>query len=424
MSRRLSILIVMVIVISISLYAQKDSVLRAKNQEYINKGTSLPERFNRIGEVFVQTLKNELEDIVDHDKWKEYGLQNKKIYLFISFNKVQKGSDMTLEGVLGTGSKAMKLFKTAVYDMLANAIKSAINNDQNLKKYIVTLSADPRVLKAAIAETGDPMYNPTGKLSSALMDSMNANYHFFFEPAIPNKIYLSGGVDIIEINREIASTFNYEMDAGELFNEYQPLQTPPAPPGLKEIQPGNTPVNPLPVSIICKRRGETDGLEISPNTVFYTGDRIWFDITLPQLGGYFLVYAQDSRGNVFNLFPGTTQAVKEGKFKFPYHLENYTTEVLKTAREQSQDLPKNKIRIGGYTLDENTGSENIFFYYANERNEKLEKYLLDHAKEVGKDIQFKGFDNSIEKYTPGDVNASISKPLLHYTETHLSLKHE
>ncbi|MCU0290288.1 MAG: hypothetical protein MUF15_28370 [Acidobacteria bacterium] len=98
--------------------------------------------------------------------------------------------------------------------------------------------------------------------------------------------------------------------------------------------------------------------------------------------------------------------------------------MLKAAREQSQDLPKNKIRIGGYTLDENTGSENIFFYYANERNEKLEKYLLDHAKEVGKDIQFKGFDNSIEKYTPGDVNASISKPLLHYTETHLSLKHE
>ncbi|MCU0290287.1 MAG: DUF4384 domain-containing protein [Acidobacteria bacterium] len=319
MSRRLSILIVMVIVISISLYAQKDSVLRAKNQEYINKGTSLPERFNRIGEVFVQTLKNELEDIVDHDKWKEYGLQNKKIYLFISFNKVQKGSDMTLEGVLGTGSKAMKLFKTAVYDMLANAIKSAINNDQNLKKYIVTLSADPRVLKAAIAETGDPMYNPTGKLSSALMDSMNANYHFFFEPAIPNKIYFSGGVDIIEINREIATTFNYEMDTGEFFNDYQSLQPTPPPPGLKEIQPANTPVNPLNISIICKRQGETDGLEISPNTVFYTGDRIWFDITLPQLGGYLLVYAQDSRGNVFNLFPGTTQAVKEGKFKFPYH---------------------------------------------------------------------------------------------------------
>jgi hypothetical protein len=94
------------------------------------------------------------------------------------------------------------------------------------------------------------------------------------------------------------------------------------------------------------------------------------------------------------------------------------------AREQSVDLPGNKLRIGGYTLDENTGSENIYFYYSNQRDKKLENYLEKYAAEVGKDIKFKGFESNVEKYTPDDVNASISTPLLHYTETHLSLKHE
>jgi len=420
------LIIIPVVLFSFFLHAKTDARLRAKNQNYINGGSTLPERFNRVGEVFVQALKKEVEDIIDHDKWQEYRLKDKKIYLFISFKRVQKPGDVTVDTILSPGDKALNLLRVVVYDMLANAIKSAINHDEKLKNYIVTLSVDPRLLKAAIAETGDVMYNPAGKLNFARMDSMNANYHFFFEAfRNTNKIALSGRADIIEINHEIASTFNYEMEVKELFQKYfQPPQPVPGPPPLEQIRPGNVEVNPLKVSIICKRQGEADSFEISPNDVFYSGDRIWLDITLPQLGGYLLVYARNSHGKVFNLFPGTKKAIKEGKYKFPYHLENYTTEVLKVAREQSENLPKNKLRIGGYTLDENTGSENIFFYYANERNKKLEKYLEEHAEEVGKDIQFKGFASTIEKYTPGDIGASIGIPLLYYRETRLSLKHE
>jgi hypothetical protein len=123
-------------------------------------------------------------------------------------------------------------------------------------------------------------------------------------------------------------------------------------------------------------------------------------------------------------FPGTKKAIKEGKYKFPYHLENYSTEVLKLAREESEDLPVNKLRIGGYTLDENTGSENIYFYYSNQRDKRLENYLEKYAVDVGQDITFKGFESTVEKYTQRDVNASISTPLLYYTETQLSFKHE
>jgi hypothetical protein len=427
MNRRLSIFIMMLaVLLSVQMPAKKDTRLRVKNQEHINRGQTLPERFNRMGEVFVEALKTEVQDIIDKNKWKELGLEERKIYLFISFKKVEKAGEVTLDKILNPGDKSLNLLKIAVYEMLANAIKSAINNDLKLKDYIVTLSVDPGTLQAVIAETGDPMYNQSKKLEFSRMDSMNANYHFFFEAfQQTNKIVLGGRADIIERNHEIASTYNYEISAKELFDKYSGQKNPvPDPPPINEINLQHVEVNPLKVSIICKRKEESTSFEVGPHVVLYTGDRIWFDITLPELGGYLLVYAKDSHGKVFNLFPGTQKAIREGKYRFPYHLENYSTEVLKVAREQSVDLPGNKLRIGGYTLDENTGSENVYFYYSNQRDKRLENYLEKYAAEVGKDIKFKGFESKVEKYTPDDVNASISTPLLHYTETHLSLKHE
>jgi len=234
MTRRFSILIIILAVLfSFSLHAQKDARLRSQNQKYINEADSLPERVNRMGEVFVQALKKEVEDIIEHNKWQEYRLRDKKIYLFISFKKVESARDVTLGSILTPGEKSLNLLRIVVYDMLANAIKSAINHDEKLKNYIVTLSVDPQLLKAAIAETGDTMYNPARRLDFARMDSMNANYHFFFEAfKNTNKIALSGRADIIEINHEIASTFNYEMEAKELFEKY--FQTP-----FKETGQGN-----------------------------------------------------------------------------------------------------------------------------------------------------------------------------------------
>jgi hypothetical protein len=379
-----------------------------------------------MGEVFVKALKTEVEDIIDKNKWEELGLKERKIYLFISFKKVEKAMDVTLDKILNPGDKSLNLLKIVVYDMLANGIKSAVTHDRKLKNYIVTLSVDPGILKAAISETDAPMYNQSKKLEFSRMDSMNANYHFFFEAfQKTNKIVLGGRADIIERNHEIATTYNYEIAAKELFDEYSGQKNPvPDPPPISEINRQHAEVNPLKVSIICKRKEESTSFEVSPHVVLYTGDRIWFEITLPELGGYLLVYAKDSHGKVFNLFPGTRKAIKEGKYKFPYHLENYSTEVLKLAREKSQDLPGNKLRIGGYILDENTGSENIYFYYSNQRDTRLEKYLEEYAVDVGKDIKFKGFESTVEKYTQSDVNASIKRPLLHYRETVLSLKHE
>jgi hypothetical protein len=379
-----------------------------------------------MGEVFVEALKKEVAYIIDKKKWKDYGLKERKIYLFISFKKVEKTKNITLDTILNPRDKSLNFLKIVVYEMLANAIKSAINHDRKLKNYIVTLSVDPETLKAAIAESGDPMYNQSKKLEFSQMESMNTNYHFFFEAfEKTNKIALSGRADIIERNKEIASTYNYEMAAKELFDKYfEQKKRIPDPPPISEINRQNAEVNPLKVLIICKRKEESTSFEVGSNVVLYSGDRIWFDITLPELGGYLLVYAKDSHGRVFNLFPGTKKAIKEGKYKFPYHLENYSTEVLKVAREQSENLPGNKLRIGGYILDEKTGSENIYFYYSNQRDRKLEKYLKEHAEEVGKDIKFRGFESNVEKYTQSDVNASIQTPLLHYRETKLSLRHE
>jgi len=420
MNRRLSIfIIILAVLVSLQLHAKMNAKLRAKRQKYINQAQKLTERFNRLGEVFVQGLKKEVEDIIDKNRWKALGLKERKIYLFISFKKLESTRDVTLDSILTYDEKALKYLKTVVYNMLANAIKSAINHDRKLKNYIVTLSPDPQTLKAAIAETGDPMYNQSKKLEFSNMDSMNANYHFFFEAfKKTNKIALNGGADIIEMNHEIATTYNYEVSAKELFDKYY---TEPLP--VNKIKAQNVELNSLDVSILCKRKGERDSFQVSPNHVFYSGDRIWFDIILPELGGYLLVYAQDSHGKVFNLFPGTEKAAMAGKYKIPFHLKNYSTEVLKVVMEQSQGLPKNKVRIGGYTLDEKAGNENIFFYYSHQRNKDIEKYLEEYAVDVGKDIKFKGFDTTVEKYTQGDVDASIKRPILHYRKTML-IKHE
>jgi len=154
---------------------------------------------------------------------------------------------------------------------------------------------------------------------------------------------------------------------------------------------------------------------IGSGSIVHTGGLYWFDIKLPQMHGYLIVYQVDSKGKVFNLFPGTKGALLNGHYKVPYHLfYDCSTNILEVAAKSSKDLlEQNKIRIGSYKFDETIGEEQFFFYYSNERSTELERYLGNKIS-VGKD--YKGTVPGEEPKSPklGKLKlekSKINKPL-------------
>lgn len=149
---------------------------------------------------------------------------------------------------------------------------------------------------------------------------------------------------------------------------------------------------------------------ISSGSVVHSGGVYWFDIELPEMHGYLIVYQIDSKGKIFNLFPGTKEALNKGHYKVPYNLfYDCSTNHLEIAAKNSEGLiEKNIIRIGSYKFDKTVGDEQFFFYYSNERSPKL-KNFLSGAIPVGKDISpFKG---TVPEEEPESLKLRINHPL-------------
>lgn len=180
------------------------------------------------------------------------------------------------------------------------------------------------------------------------------------------------------------------------------------------------------LNIYYQSPGSNEKLKISTNQTVEAEGQIWFEIKLTELGGYLLAFLRDSSGKMFNLFPGTKQAVIDGYYRVPYHLNNPRTDVQRTAADNTMNmnLPLERILIGGYIFDDAKGDEIFHFYYLDKREKGLEQIIKD-ALETGKDITLmKGVLRKVTRFYPINFDRTIDRPIFYRNELKLRFKHK
>lgn len=170
-------------------------------------------------------------------------------------------------------------------------------------------------------------------------------------------------------------------------------------------------------------------ITITHEQTVQTRGKIWFEIRVPEPGGYLLAFLEDSAGDRFNLFPGTRNAVVNGYYRIPEHLLNPRTEAQKLAAQNAGlfQLASNTVMIGGYTFDETKGEETFHFYYMEKRNTFFED-IVGSAQDIGKDVTLlkstKGVETTLSGFEHGDVNKVIDKPIFYRNTLKLRFKHD
>jgi hypothetical protein len=191
--------------------------------------------------------------------------------------------------------------------------------------------------------------------------------------------------------------------------------------------PANKSIKKLEImNIYYKAPGSAEKIKIFSDQTVKSGGKIWFEIKLPELGGYLLVHLTDSQGKMFNLFPGTKQAVKDGYYRVPYCLNNPRTEVQKAAADSTIDLglPLDRILIGGYIFDKTKGDEIFHFYYRDKRDIRLET-TIEKAIDTMHDMPLmKGILKRIERFDPRSFDRKVDKPMFYQNELKLKFEHE
>lgn len=150
------------------------------------------------------------------------------------------------------------------------------------------------------------------------------------------------------------------------------------------LLPGKKSENPS-ISALYRCPDCIDVRKIKDGSVVHSNGKIWFDVKLPKLNGFLIVYQVDSKGKIFNLFPGTADALKDGRYKIMHDLYyRPPTNILKVAAINSEKLIKDDIiRIGSFQFDDTVGEEQYFFYYSKKRNLEIERFLME-ATPLGK----------------------------------------
>jgi hypothetical protein len=219
----------------------------------------------------------------------------------------------------------------------------------------------------------------------------------------------------------------FQDEIRELRQDLQNIRT--ANKNLKNILkiPPNEKIGQLEVSrLLYKAPGQDEPVAISQTQTVQAGGKIWFEIQLPEPGGYLLAYLEDSMGRKFNLFPGTRHAAVNGYYRIPYHLNNPRTQIQKLAAYNTIafNLPLNKIMIGGYTFDQIKCDEIFHFYYFDKRNEIFES-IVGRSKDIGKDMpQMRGILDTASGFDPQTMNKTIDSPIFYKSDLTLRLKHE
>jgi hypothetical protein len=180
------------------------------------------------------------------------------------------------------------------------------------------------------------------------------------------------------------------------------------------------------LNIYYQPPGSNEKIKISKNQTVEDYGEIWFEIKLPELGGYLLAFLRDSSERMFNLFPGTKKAVRDGYYRVPYCLNNPRTEVQEKAANNTIDkqLPLDRILIGGYKFDKTKGDEIFHFYYLDKRDKRLEN-IIERAIDTKKDIPLKkGILNEVSRFDPQKFDKRINRALYYRNELKLTLKHK
>jgi hypothetical protein len=410
--------LVLVFLCTVHLHSKKDEDNRAYWNNRISSAPNTAEKFNLLGEKIVEDLKAQVEYIIAKDKWTEYRLFNQKINLLVSLKKIDKKEMEALRGLKEDEKfplekvfdiKKVYCLELYAYDLLSGALKSAIEKDTKLKKYITILSVDTESLKEAIMETEDPIYKPTGRLKYGEMQALNANYYCTFK--ILRKagkfIFNSGHANLIEKGHEIGNTANFEFKARELFEECETKSTPAGllpNPGMFDAA-GAGKIKPLNNPVTWYRTGSNlEWKTIAPGATVRSGGEISFALDLPVKRGYLLIFLMDQRGKPVNLFPGTKKALRNKRYNVPDDLYNPTTEVLQDSAEGTRTsfgrLDTGQVQTAVYTFDNNPGKETFYFYYSSKIDAQLEEFLskaADTGKNI-KEIKTKGIEDQTKVF--------------------------
>jgi hypothetical protein len=369
-----------------------------ENQAYIDAGKDLDDCMNRLGIVLVDYIEKRVAKIKEKE-WKNLRLGD-KLYLLLLFNRLDMDSPFNLE-------EFKNPLKLEIYRRLANAMGRAIENRDKLLKKTGILYFDVEKLKQVIAGTGKPIIDRKHRKQLGLLKAENAVYEIFLSVNRKDKkISIGGNIVTIETGNLLGFSDNYNIPAETLIDQY-----------CKDIKP-------LEISkIYYQAPGTGKPIEIPHGATVEANGKIWFEIILPELGGYLLGYLKDSRGNTYNLFPGSRNAIINGDYRIPYNLGNPCTDIHETAAMNgiTANLPMNRILIGGYTFDDKSGTEVFSFFYSAERNKMLE-HIIKEAENIGKNIpKMKGVYPGADRF-PADKK--MSDPGLYQNVLELKFFHK
>lgn len=275
------------------------------------------------------------------------------------------------------------------------------NNINSLRNKITTLKGDPLIwLIGFIAAIVGATWN--------LCMELNVK---------PRDHYISQLISRISLEDEVRAL---RTDLKELRSSNTDLKNILKIPAVEEI--GQLDIT----RVLYQAPGGKKVAAVTQGQVVHSGGKIWFELQLPEAGGYLLAFLEDHSGKKFNLFPGTERAVMKGYYRVPEHLYNPKTQVQEFAVKNADThrLTSRKIMIGGYIFDETKGDETFHFYYLGKRNSIFESFLRG-AEDIGKDLpQMRGVENIVSGFGPEAVNKTIDKPIFYRNDLKLIFKHD
>ncbi len=416
-------LVALFLLVSLPLPAKKNLVKTIEaNQKYINKGKTFNHRVNRLGEVLVDSIEARLASLNAGD-WKRFRKEGARLNLLVLFNRLGKESKFNLEDFNDP-------LRRNFYHRLGNAMGMAIEGRTKLLEKVRLLHFDVDKLTAMIEKTGGSVIDRDQREHLGFVKAEEAVYELFLSVEKKQGILSVGGkIVIIETGDDMAFSGNYQLKARQFIDEYAGKDKPgaqaQAAAAFDKIRPpADTPAGELTISKIYYRApGSGTNRVISADTVVESGGQIWFELTLPEGGGYLLSVLTDGHGRVYNLFPGTRNALLNGDYRVPFNLGTPYTDVQRMVAENNAaaGLSYNKVLLGGYTFDDEGGTESFRFYYLDKRSRELENLLKD-AHPIGRDIaKMKGVLQGVSGFR---MNQRISGPAFYHTKLELKFRHK
>lgn len=403
-------LILMTVLFSYCLFSDDDSLKRyVENQTLIDAGKNLNERMNRLGVVIVDHIERRSK-IIKGDDWKELGISERKLLLLLQFNR----PDMDRGYYLGEFREPLKL---EIYERLVSATGVALEDRQELLEKVNLLYFDTMKLKGVVAKSKQDYLDREYRQRLGLTGRENAIFEVFLNVNRKNgTISIGGRIFTVKNSRLLAFVDTYNISAKKLLARY-PRQSSNKAVNLIEIKPPDMEIKKLKVSNVYYEAPSSDERKIiSNNSVVESGGTIWFEIQLNEPGGYFLAYLEDRFGNIFNLFPGTRNAVLNGDYLIPNDLMHPLTVIQKSTAGNSkeflktdQSVSQNTIVIGGYNFDEKPGIESFHFIFTSKRYPRLEAIMKDGAN-TGRDLP------QIKRFEEKEVTPLIKKSFFYATE--------